>query len=132
GHGGWGHGACGHGACDCDRRATAWRERAFETTAQCRGHGAVPRPQPKQRWSAETTVHAQWVSALHRCFEALQCAHAPAFFRAFVMATLIWAKICGRKRSPNVRLKMVNPALVRFMLRWWFSRAAASGPSGCM
>src|SRR5699024_2412795 len=48
GHGGWGHGACGHGGCDCDRRATAWRERAFETTAQCRGlsrnNGGAPRP----------------------------------------------------------------------------------------
>src|SRR5699024_9109143 len=49
-----------------------------------RDHGAVPRPRRSAEDSAETTVERRGhcactvVPALHRCFEALQCAHAPA------------------------------------------------------
>src|SRR5699024_399237 len=79
GHGGWGHGACGHGACDCDRRATAWRERAFETTAQCRDHGAVPRPRRSAEASAETTVERR-----DHCARAVGLGAPPLFRGAAV------------------------------------------------
>src|SRR5699024_11890390 len=99
--GGWGYGA--------------WASVAVIVAAEPQpGEQGHSRPRRSAEDSAETTVERRGhcactvVPALHRCFEALQCAHAPAFFRAFVMATLIWAKIGGRKRSPNVRLKTVK------------------------